>query len=102
MAALFAEQLDQEIRCSVDHLWLPRKPEIAVDHTQHLYDSRHPIEGSDLSPQCCQEVQHREPSRLLGIGHGHTALDLSEIAVFAVTVGPVVGQENKVAHADGA
>ena len=44
MASTLAENLDEQVRAAVDDLWLSAEIGLCIDHTEHLYHARYPID----------------------------------------------------------
>src|SRR5262245_38333307 len=92
-----AEDLDHQIRESVDDLRVVGEVVSALDHTERLDDPAHAVEASDGLPYGGEQAQARRPRRLLSLLDREIAADPTLVENAPVPHRTVTGEEEEIA-----
>jgi hypothetical protein len=101
MAALLAEDVDEQLGSGIDHMRLRGKGRVAVDHPQQLDHPLDAVERPERGPHVRQRIQDGESCSVSGFLDADLAVDLPEIGVCTIAVGPVTRDEQELADLDG-
>src|SRR5262245_35546700 len=98
MSARLAERRHQEVRRSVDHLWLIREIGSAVDHAEQLDHALDTVEFADLLLEHAEAVEDHELSRLLRGRDVEVFADLAdEVVLTILATRALAGEVDEVA-----
>ena len=77
MPTAIAEYLNEQVRATVDDLWVVGKFRRGVHHAEHSAEANHLIKTSGCLPQRRQQLKASVPRMLIGLFEGHVAPHLA-------------------------
>src|SRR5471032_3646042 len=98
MLASFAKHFDEQIRATVDYLWMVLEIGNGVDHAKHFEDRLHAVERAKRLARRGEQPKPDEPCALVALLHRDLRANLAGKRVALFVARPLAGKKQQISR----